>query len=207
MRLVLASGSPRRRELLATLGVPFDVCPAPIDETPENGEAPGGYVSRMAREKADAGWQALTADRPDTWVMGADTSVVVDDQILGKPTSADHAADMLKRLSGRRHQVLTAVALKGAQDARVALSTSHVTFHHLTDAEIQAYWRTGEPADKAGAYGIQGLGARFVRHLEGNYHAVVGLPVDLTADLLNRAGFLVWQTFLEASGSDRERTL
>lgn len=207
MRLVLASGSPRRRELLATLGVPFEVSPIPIDETPAEGEAPADYVVRMAREKALAGFTAVHAVQRDTRVLGADTSVVVDNQILGKPIHAADAESMLRRLSGRQHQVLTAVALQGPEQADVRLSVSHVTFHPLSDADVKAYWRTGEPADKAGGYGIQGLGARFVQRLEGNYHAVVGLPIDETADLLKRAGFVVWQTFLEASGSDRERTL
>jgi len=207
MKLVLASGSPRRRELLATLGVPFEVSPIPIDETPAEGEVPADYVVRMAREKALAGFRAAHTEQRNCRVLGADTSVVVDDQILGKPTHAADAESMLKRLSGRQHQVLTAVALQAPEQVEVRLSVSKVTFHPLSDADIRAYWRTGEPADKAGAYGIQGLGARFVHRLEGNYHAVVGLPIDATADLLSRAGFVLWQTFLDVSVSDREGRL
>lgn len=181
-RLVLASGSARRRDLLDQLGLQFEVRPANIDETPHSGETPQCYVLRMAAEKARGG-------QAGELVLAADTVVVIDDEILGKPRDADDAKHMLERLSGRRHKVLTGVGLADPErDLRVAvLETTEVAFHRLSTAEIEWYVSTGEPLDKAGAYGIQGLASVFVRSIEGCYWNVVGLPLARTYKLLRRA--------------------
>lgn len=181
----LASASPRRRELLAQLGVDCRVVPASLDESRKPGESPARYVRRLAREKAAASRLAL-GDVPEP-VIGADTAVVIDDRILGKPKDRDDAESMLLALSGRCHQVITGVALLGPDGSADALSRSRVRFRELSPAEARAYWDTGEPADKAGAYAIQGLGAVFVESIQGSYSGVVGLPLFETAQLL--AGF------------------
>ena len=179
----LASTSPRRRELLAQIGVRHDVVPVVVDETPRPGEAPAEYVLRLALAKARAG-HALRGDRP---VLGADTAVVVDDRILGKPLDRDDALGMLARLAGREHRVLTAVAVVGERE-ETRLSVSHVRFRPIDAAEAAAYWATGEPADKAGGYAVQGLGAIFVESIAGSYSGVMGLPLFETGELLRRAG-------------------
>lgn len=189
--LILASASPRRRELLEQAGVVFRVQPADVDETPANGEAPDLYVLRMAREKALA-CQRLPGNG-GSLVLGADTSVVLDGAIMGKPSSSDEARAMLQRLSGRAHEVMSGVALAGPTAVRERVVTTRVVFRRLEDVEIDAYLDSGEPFDKAGAYGIQGLGGVFVTSLEGSYSAVVGLPLEATADLLAQAGQPVWQ--------------
>lgn len=188
--LYLASASPRRRELLTQIGVPFVSRSVPVDETTQAGEAPADYVERLARAKAQA---ALTELGEGAVVLGADTAVVLDGRILGKPGGRDEALAMLTALSGREHQVLTAVAL--ASSARVAarVVSSRVSFRPLKRAEIEAYWASGEPRDKAGSYGIQGLAAVFVRQLQGSYSAVVGLPLCETAELLEEFGIAYWQ--------------
>lgn len=192
--LILASASPRRRELLAQLGILFTVSPVVVDETPYSGEAPEAFVSRMAQEKARAGWDAqLAAARSP--VLGADTSVVLDGVIYGKPKDRAEGLAMLDALSDRRHEVYSAVALclgVGVGDCDVAVSVSQVTFRKIEYWERQAYWATGEPADKAGGYGIQGLGAVFVARLEGSYSGVMGLPLFETAALLRRNGMSVF---------------
>ncbi|WLD57089.1 Maf family nucleotide pyrophosphatase [Salinispirillum sp. LH 10-3-1] len=196
MKLILASSSPRRHELLALLGVPFVVQPADIDETPRPHEAALDYVRRMAAEKAEKVWQRLVAgaeSEAETWVLGSDTSVVVDGEILGKPVDEHDALRMLRLLSGRVHEVITAVSLHGVGGADVRCSVTDVEFTTMSDAEMIQYWHSGEPSDKAGAYGIQGRGARFVRSISGSYHAVMGLPVDVVADMLVTAGFRLWQ--------------
>ncbi|GAC1032064.1 nucleoside triphosphate pyrophosphatase [Pseudomonas sp. No.21] len=191
--LHLASGSPRRRELLAQIGVPFQVLSAAIDESVRPGETAEGYVERLAREKAAAGLAALGDAAAGTCVLGADTSVVLDGRILGKPLDRDHALAMLADLSGREHQVLTAVAVAQSGLCRSRLVTSRVRLRVIPQAEREAYWATGEPLDKAGGYAIQGLGAVFVENIQGSYSAVVGLPLLETADLLGEFGISVWQ--------------
>ncbi|WDY57119.1 Maf family protein [Pseudomonas sp. PSKL.D1] len=188
--LYLASGSPRRRELLSQIGVPFTVTTAPIDETPLPGETAEAYVERLARAKAEAGLATLTG--PAT-VLGSDTAVVLDGRILGKPESREHALAMLADLSGREHQVLTAVAVSDGQRCESLCIASSVRFRVIGSAEAERYWASGEPADKAGGYAIQGLGAVFVTGLQGSYSAVVGLPLSETADMLARFGIACWQ--------------
>ncbi|NIF28779.1 septum formation inhibitor Maf [Pantoea sp. Tr-811] len=189
--LYLASGSPRRRELLSQIGVPFTVVSAPVDETPLPGEGAEAYVERLARAKAEAGLAAAPVERAA--VLGADTAVVLDGRILGKPENREHALAMLADLAGREHQVLTAVALTDGQRCESLCIASSVRFRPIDEAEAQRYWASGEPADKAGGYAIQGLGAVFVTGLQGSYSAVVGLPLSETAELLARFGIACWQ--------------
>jgi septum formation protein len=178
--LYLASRSPRRRELLDQLGLAHALVAADVDETPLPGEDPRDYVERMALAKALAGRHKLTTAHP---VLGADTAVVCDNRILGKPADADDALAMLRLLSGREHRVLTGIALLGARQ-QTAVSETLVRFRQITPAEAVAYWASGEPQDKAGAYAIQGRGAAFVEHISGSYSGVVGLPLFETAALL-----------------------
>ena len=184
--LYLASKSPRRRELLARLGVAFEVVGIDIPEVRHPGELPLAYVRRVAREKASAGLQAV-ADDANALVLGSDTEVVLDDEVFGKPADAGDAAAMLRRLSGRTHQVISAMSLLSPTRALQAVSISHVTFDRLDEARIAAYVATGEPFGKAGGYAIQGGAEVFVSHLEGSYSGVMGLPLHSTAQLL--AGF------------------
>ncbi|ASP38733.1 hypothetical protein CHH28_08585 [Bacterioplanes sanyensis] len=190
--MCLASRSPRRAQLLRQIGVPFWVSAADIDETPRANESPAVYVERMAREKA----QALLASTNEV-VLGADTSVIIDGQILGKPVDEQHAMDMLKLLSGRSHQVISAVALaqRGPDGDRceTVVVMTDVQFAALSDAQIRNYIATGEPNDKAGAYGIQGLGAVLVESIQGSHSNVVGLPLYETAQLLERWQVPLWQ--------------
>jgi len=181
--IYLASASPRRRELLQQLGVRYALIGAGVDETRQDGESPEMYVLRLALEKARAGFQAL-GDREPRPVLGADTVVVDGDTVLGKPENREQGLAMLTRLGGRTHSVLTAIAL--VDDFREAsrLSVSHVSFRAIDEAEALRYWRTGEPADKAGAYAIQGRAAAFIERLEGSYSGVMGLPLFETAQLL-----------------------
>jgi septum formation protein len=189
--LYLASGSPRRRELLTQIGVPFIVISAPIDESPLPSESAPAYVERLARAKAAAGLARV--DGPAV-VLGADTAVVLDGRILGKPENREDALAMLADLSGREHQVLTAVALDDGQRVHSCCVTSTVRFRAISTDEAQRYWASGEPADKAGGYAVQGLGAVFVTGLSGSYSAVVGLPLCETADLLGQFGIACWQS-------------
>jgi septum formation protein len=187
-RLCLASASPRRRALLEQLGVPY-VCAVPdIDEAVLPGEPAADYVVRMARAKAHTA-PPHGAALP---VLAADTAVLIDQQICGKPADAEQAIAMLLQLSGRSHQVLTAVALSVAGEITHRLSRSEVRFRHLSLAEAVAYWNTGEPRDKAGAYAVQGHGAVFIEHLSGSYSGVMGLPLFETAELLAAAGVPYW---------------
>jgi septum formation protein len=185
--LVLASASPRRRELLAQAGFTFEVHPAHVPEEPNHGEDPIAYVTRLAREKAQAVFNQLAAN-PDTAaklvVLGADTTVTLDNHILGKPEDAADAARMLCLLSGRTHRVITGVAVVTADRTEVAAEVTGVTFLTLSDEEITAYVATGEPLDKAGAYAIQGRAARWIPRIEGDYFNVVGLPLALVSTLL-----------------------
>lgn len=197
--IYLASRSPRRRELLAQIGVRYHLLltraregrTPDVDESPLAGEAPHAYVERMVRMKADAGWKALVErNLPRAPVLAADTTVTVEGRILGKPADREEAAAMLHALSGRTHEVLSAVALKEDERLELAVSASEVTFKPLSPRDIAAYIDTGEPWDKAGAYAIQGHAARFVSGLRGSYSGVVGLPLYETAELLDR--FLPW---------------
>jgi septum formation protein len=184
--LYLASRSPRRLALLGQLGLRAAVVAVDLDECPRTGEGAREYVQRLALGKARAGAGSVAGDaqRP---VLGADTAVVLDGHILGKPAHAGDAVAMLRSLSGREHHVLTAVAVIGRRE-QVRVSTTRVRFRPLSTTEAAAYWATGEPCDKAGAYGIQGLGALFVEHLSGSYSGVVGLPLFETAAMLRHEG-------------------
>jgi septum formation protein len=207
-RLVLASASPRRRELLGQVGFVFDVIPAHIPEEPQSGEDPVAYVTRLAREKAEAVYKQVTGHRQmgaepqgpgdrgtqgprAIVVLGADTTVTLDGLILEKPRDTQDAARMLRMLSGRTHRVITGVAVVDAQGSEVAAEVTAVRFATLSDQEIAEYIATGEPMDKAGAYGIQGRAARWIPRVEGCYFNVVGLPLALVTALLEgrlRAG-------------------
>ena len=184
-QVYLASGSSRRRELLEQIGVCYEIVTTVTDETRHRDEPAPDYVARVAEEKAHA-VRALTRARPLP-VLAADTAVVIGERVLGKPRDRTEALAMLALLSDRTHEVLTAVALLGEGDHK-ALCSSRVTFGPITPEQALAYWQSGEPADKAGAYGIQGLGALFVRRLEGSYSGVMGLPLYETAALLAREG-------------------
>jgi nucleoside triphosphate pyrophosphatase len=184
VRLVLASQSPRRRELLALIGIPHEVHPADLDESLLPGESPPEHAERLARSKA----QTIAGREPAAVVIGADTIVVLDGEILGKPRDAGEAARTLRRLSGRTHTVHTAVAV--AHHGRVVsgIESVEVTFRPLTDAQIETYIATGEPMDKAGAYGIQGYGAVIVERVHGDYFAVMGLALGRLVGLLESVG-------------------
>jgi septum formation protein len=185
VQVVLASASPRRRELLTLINVAHTVQPADIDETPRPGEAPHSLAERLAREKAIAG--ARNTPR-DSVVVGSDTIVVVDDDVLGKPRDAAEAALMLRRLSGRDHVVMTGVAAGWQGQMRSDVVEVGVTFRSLSDADIRRYIHTREPMDKAGAYGIQGYGATIVDRVDGDYFAVMGLPLNRLVRLLEELG-------------------
>ena len=185
----LASVSPRRRELLAQIGVLHTVVGADIDESVRPGEAPRDYVLRMARQKA-----LTVRERGELLpVLAADTTVVLDNTVYGKPRDRDDAMAMLGRLSGRTHEVLTAVALANSNEVTVRLSVSTVRFRGLSTEECAAYWDTGEPRDKAGGYAIQGAAAVFIEALSGSYSGVMGLPLFETGELLRAAGVPYWE--------------
>ncbi|UCG72636.1 MAG: septum formation inhibitor Maf [Chromatiales bacterium] len=183
----LASASPRRRELLQQLGVACVVCPADVDESSRRGERPEEYVRRVAVDKAQA--VAASVAEPAALVLAADTAVVQDGKIFGKPTDRADALQMLAALSGATHEVFSGVAVVSGTDCRHAVSRSAVRFRAISPGEAGAYWHTGEPADKAGAYAIQGLGAMFVEALQGSYSGVMGLPLFDTARLLESFGY------------------
>ena len=183
--IVLASGSPRRRHLLEMLGIPHEVVPADVPEEPRAGEQPEAMAVRLAAEKA----VAVHRCRPDALVLAADTVVTIDGQLLGKPVDAADAERMLHVLSGRSHRVITAVALAlPTGEVRERCDTTEVWFRRLTREIIQSYVATGEPLDKAGSYGVQGVGAVLVERVEGDFFGVMGLPVRLVVDLLDGAG-------------------
>ena len=184
MRLVLASQSPRRRDLLDAAGIACDVRAVDVDERRHAGETPDVFAERLAREKASAGARLF----PDRTVLGADTIVVVDDEVLGKPRDAADAVRMLALLSGRSHEVLTGVAIAHAGRVHSAVDRTRVWFSVLSDTEIEAYVASGEPLDKAGAYAIQGLASRFIPRIDGSYANVVGLPVTTVVELLKVLG-------------------
>ncbi|MDQ3011267.1 MAG: Maf family protein [Acidobacteriota bacterium] len=183
-KLILASASPRRSELLRAAGIEFIVRVADIDETILADESPEEYVLRLSREKAQAVAQATVPECE--WVLGADTTVVVNGEIAGKPVDAEDARRMLQMLSGQWHEVLTGVSLVGGDQTLSEVAVTRVKFAELTDAEIDWYVATGEPMDKAGAYGIQGYASRFVESIEGSYSNVVGLPVQTVYQMLER---------------------
>ena len=180
--LYLASGSPRRRELLTQLGLQFERLITHVEEQRQPQEAAEDYVRRLAADKARAGVAVAPQNLP---VLGADTIVVLNGEVLEKPRDAAHAAEMLSKLAGQTHQVMTAVALADTQRELDCLVITDVTFRNITPDEISQYIASGEPMDKAGAYGIQGLGGNFVRKINGSYHAVVGLPLVETSELLS----------------------
>lgn len=188
-RLILASASPRRSALLDQIGVAHAVAPADVDESRHPGEGPRDYALRVAVAKAETGWHAAAGRAP---VLAADTAVALGDVLHAKPVDRDDCLRILGALSGRTHEVLTAVAVRHAGGLDTALSVSEVTFRALSRDECSRYWDTGEPLGKAGAYAIQGLGAVFVTRLVGSYSGVMGLPLAETATLLERAGVPVW---------------
>lgn len=183
-RIILASQSPRRRELLLLIGIPHEVRPADLDETVLPGEVPSAHAERLARSKAEV----VASHQPEAVVIGADTIVVLDGNILGKPAGAGEAAATLRRLSGRTHTVHTAVAVTHLGRTVSGVESVEVTFRPLTDDQIAAYVATGEPMDKAGAYGIQGYGAVIVERVHGDYFAVMGLALGRLVGLLEKVG-------------------
>ncbi len=186
-RLILASASPRRRKLLTQAGFTFEVRPAHVNEDPQPGEDPAAYVVRLARDKAQAVYAEISSESPaspQVIVLGADTTVTLDGHILAKPEDPADAARMLHILSGRTHRVITGVAVASAKGVEVASEITSVQFLALSDDEIAAYIATGEPMDKAGAYGIQGLAAKWIPRIEGCYFNVVGLPLALVSTML-----------------------
>jgi septum formation protein len=182
--IVLASGSPRRRQLLEMLRIPFRVMAPDVDERVLAGEGAEAHVTRLSRVKAEA----VAARAPEDVVLAADTTVVLEGEIFGKPDSAAHAVAMLMRLQGRTHEVMTAVAVMRGGDVAQALDVSRVTFRPADEPTLAAYVATGEPLDKAGAYAIQGLGAPLIERVEGDFFGVMGLPLRLALDLLGRFG-------------------
>jgi septum formation protein len=186
----LASASPRRQELLRQIGVPFRVIGANVDESVRSGETAARYVARLAAAKVEAGSRSAQ----DAPVLAADTAVLLDRDILGKPADRQQAMQMLLSLSGRSHRVLTAVALRTVSGLTLRISQSLVRFRPIDPSEASAYWDTGEPRDKAGGYAIQGAAAVFVAELRGSYSGVMGLPLFQTAELLQAAGIARWQT-------------
>jgi nucleoside triphosphate pyrophosphatase len=183
--LVLASSSPRRAELLGAAGIPFVVRAANVDETRRQDEPPVAYVGRLSRDKALA---VRNEDDPSELILGADTTVVIADEVAGKPVDDEDAVRMLRGLSGVWHEVLTAVTLLCGEDSRVAVEVTRVKFAPLTDKEIRRYVASGEPRDKAGAYAIQGYAALFIERIEGSYSNVVGLPVRTVYELARELG-------------------
>jgi septum formation protein len=181
-RVILASQSPRRRELLSLVGIAHEVRPADIDERYLAGESPHAHAERLAREKA------AKIQQPDAVVIAADTIVVADGDVLGKPSDDADAAKMLRRLSGRTHAVITAVAVAWQGRLESAVEEVEVTFHRLSDRDVTGYIATREPMDKAGAYGIQGFGATIVARVDGDYFAVMGLPLQRLVQLFERIG-------------------
>lgn len=188
--IYLASQSPRRAQLLRQIGLRFEIIQVQVKEAPLPGEAVEAYVTRLARAKAEAALVIL-GEGPPCPVLAADTAVALDDHIFGKPHDRSQALEMLMQLSGRGHRVLSAVAVSSADTVRSAISVSQVTFRAISAAEASAYWDSGEPADKAGGYAIQGRGAVFIERLEGSYSGVMGLPLYETAQLLRTVGMRI----------------
>ncbi|MES9851967.1 MAG: Maf family protein [Candidatus Thiodiazotropha sp. L084R] len=189
LTLYLASRSPRRRELLQQIGIEHQLLDIEVDESQLPNELPGDYVQRVAEDKARAGFEKIAMNE-ESLVLAADTSVVINGQILGKPENRDQGIWMLNQLSDSTHEVYSAVTLS-TPSLETLVSVSSVTFRNLSDREMSDYWETGEPADKAGSYAIQGLGAQFIARLEGSYSGVMGLPLFETAELLGRVGIKI----------------
>jgi len=183
-QLILASSSPRRRELLDQIQVSYKALPVNIDESHIPDESAEQYVKRLATEKAEAGY----AKNPHCIVLGSDTIVLIGSTILGKPENKEHGIEMLSLLSGNTHQVITAVAVHSSDYKACVMSLSEVEFAELTAQQIEAYWQTGEPEDKAGAYGVQGIAAQFIKRIVGSYSSIMGLPLFETAQLLEKSG-------------------
>lgn len=198
MKLYLASQSPRRKQLLTDLGVAFEVLPIEVDESTTALESAEDYVARLGAAKARAGLDVLAGKgESQVLTLGSDTTVVADQDILGKPRDYDDFADMMERLSGRSHRVFTSVALASHDSVDLKVVESRVVFAELEPQAIRAYWDSGEPQDKAGGYSVQGLGAVFIKRIEGSYSAIVGLPLRETAQLLTSRGIKVWSGALE----------
>lgn len=198
MKLYLASQSPRRKQLLTDLGVEFEVLPIAVDESTTALESAEEYVARLGAAKARAGLDILAGKgESQVLTLGSDTTVVADQDILGKPRDYDDFADMMERLSGRSHRVFTSVALASHDSVDLKVVESRVVFAELEPQAIRAYWDSGEPQDKAGGYSVQGLGAVFIKRIEGSYSAIVGLPLRETAQLLTSRGIRVWSGALE----------
>lgn len=202
VKLFLASSSPRRRELLSILTTDFLIRSSDIDETPQLNEASLIYVRRMAREKAEVCGEKLVSSsdlqESQTLILGSDTSGILDEEILTKPRDFSHFRDMMMRMSNRAHTIASAVSLISVtgdkvQHLETIVVQTEVRFKDLTEKEVVSYWDTGEPCDKAGGYGIQGLGSIFVEGIDGSYSNVVGLPLKETAELLQRHGFDIWE--------------
>ena len=187
--LYLASSSPRRQAILKQIGIPFSTVIANINEMPQTDESPADYVLRLAIAKAKAGFNKLTEQQQtDACILGADTTVSINDNILGKPCTQQQAVTMLGQLSNKIHQVYTAIALYYDNKLTTHITITHVTMRMITEHEIITYWQTEEPKDKAGGYAIQGLGAIFIEQIKGDYYGVVGLPIAPTVQLLQNAG-------------------
>lgn len=192
----LASASPRRSALLKQIGIAHHIRPVDVDESPHAGEIPADYVRRLAVTKAEALWQRLRDDERAP-VLGSDTTVALGNEVLGKPADREDGLRMLRRLSAQTHQVYTAVAVRHARGCDCRLSVSDVSMRALREDEIEAYWDSGEPADKAGAYGIQGLAAVFIERIAGSYSGIVGLPLFETGELLRMSGWTMAQASRE----------
>ena len=190
-RLCLASASPRRQELLSQVGIEFEAMAADIPEDRQAGETPADFVQRIAREKTAAvAERRLRQGFPILPVLGADTCIDLDGELLGKPRDREHGLAVLRKLSGRKHKVLSAFSLFHEGSVHSVLNESHVSFCEMSDSEIAVYWATGEPADKAGAYAVQGRGAAFISHIEGSYSGIVGLPLFELVQTLKTAGLM-----------------
>ena len=197
-QIYLASQSPRRRALIEQLGIHYQTLHVEVDESPRSGEAPADFVTRLAKEKACAGWQMVAEQSIP--VVGADTCIVLDQEIIGKPKNREQGIGLLSRYSGRAHQVITGVAMVGPDAGKydadvvqhVRVNTSTVTFRTITDDECERYWQTGEPVGKAGGYAIQGKAAVFIEKLEGSYSGVMGLPLFEFAELISMFGIQIF---------------
>ncbi|MGL6161122.1 Maf family protein [Microbulbifer sp.] len=201
-RLLLASGSPRRAQLLAQIAVPFTRVTPSVVEIRADGETPQDYVQRLAREKATAGLEAAGAVDPSLWALGADTLVLAGDRVLEKPRDFTDFESTMLALSGVEHSVLTAVCLRSSERQFSRLVETRVRFRHLNHEQIRAYWDTGEPLDKAGGYGIQGLGAALVESISGSYSNVVGLPLEALVPMLEKAAIPYWCEETALSGEE-----
>ncbi|SHE99951.1 septum formation protein [Microbulbifer donghaiensis] len=191
-RLLLASGSPRRAALLAQIAVPFSQVTPAVPEQRQAGESPQDYIQRLAHDKAEAGLQLTDESNAGLWSLGADTLVLAGDRVLEKPRDFADFESMMRALSGTEHSVLTALCLRSTERQFSRQVETRVRFRHLTTTQIDAYWRTGEPADKAGGYGIQGLGAALVESISGSYSNVVGLPLEALVPMLEHAAIPYW---------------